>query len=306
MIKIKKYKNLQIVLFFLVPTLLFYTYFLIMPIFDSLRLSFFSGKLLVPDKFVGFANYVKLFTVAPFNVRFFNAFLNTIEHFAIVAAIQNIVPFILAVIVSKRVRFAAFFRVIFFLPSIMPIIVVGFLFKMMLNPVWGVVDKFLKLLHLDFLIRPWLGDPQLAIPVISVIGGWVFFGVPFVLFLAGIKGINSEIVEAARIDGASELGIIKSIMLPMLKPVFGLVTTLAVIGSITQFDLVYAAANAMGDPAYHTDIFGTLFFRTIFGANQTGVTSDLGLAAAIATIMFLIVLVGAFFVLGATRRREEL
>ncbi|MHB1276336.1 MAG: carbohydrate ABC transporter permease [Candidatus Humimicrobiaceae bacterium] len=261
---------------------------------------------MTPDKFVGLSNYVKLFTISPFNLRFFNAFLNTIELFAIVATVQNIVPLIIAIIVSKKIRFGGFFRVIFFLPSIMPVIVVGFLFKMILNPVWGIVDKILTFLHLNFLIRPWLGDPQLAIPVISLIGAWVYFGMPFVLFLAGIKGINIEIIEAARIDGASEFGILKSIIIPLLKPVFGIVTTLAVIGSITQFDLIYAAANAWGDPGYHTDVFGTLFFRTLFGANNTGVTSDLGLAAAIASIMFLFVLVGAIFVLRASRRKAEL
>lgn len=299
----KNYNNLQIVLLFLLPTLIFYTFFLTIPIFDSLRLSFFSGKLLIPDKFVGFYNYIKLFTVSPFNERFFNAFLNTLKLFVILAAFQNIVPFIMAIIVSKKIRFAAFFRVIFFLPSVLPVIVVGFLFKMMLNPVWGVADKILKFFHLDFLIRSWLGDAQLAIVTIALIGGWVYFGVPFVLFLAGIKSMDIGIIEAARIDGASEIGIAKNIIIPNLKPVFGLVTTLSVIGCFTQFDLVYSAANTWGDPAFHTDVFGTLFFRTIFGSNQTGVTSDLGLAAAIATMMFLFVLIGTILVLRFTRKR---
>jgi len=299
----RKRRNLQIILLFLLPTLVLYTALLVAPVFDSLRLSFFSGKLLVMDRYVGLANYVKLFTISPFNTAFYNAMVNTLELFLIVAAIQNTVPLLFAVLTSKKVRFAGFFRVVFFIPSLLPIIVVGFLFKTILNPVWGIVDKALRLIHLGFLIRPWLGDRLLAIPVISLIGAWVYFGVPFILFSAGIRGIDPEIIEAARIDGASELGLVRRIMLPLLLPIFGIITTLALIGNITQFDLIYSAANSYGDPAYHTDVLGTLFFRTMFGANTNGATSDLGLSAALASVMFLFVLVGEVFVLRLTRRK---
>jgi raffinose/stachyose/melibiose transport system permease protein len=294
--------NLQVILLFLLPTLIFYTMFLIVPVFDSLRLSFFSGKLLRIDKFVGLANYRKLFTVPPFNVAFFNAFGNTLELFVIMAVIQNTLPLAIAVIIT-RTKFVSFFRVVFFIPSLVPLIVVGFLFKMILNPVWGIVDKALRFAQLGFLVRPWLGDANLAIPVIALIGGWVYFGMPFVLFLAGINGIDRELFEAARIDGASELTVTRRIIIPLLLPVFGIVSTLALIGNITQFDLIYSAANAWGDPAYHTDVFGTLFYRTMFGANNTGATSDLGLAAALASVMFVLVLVGEVLVLRVTRRR---
>ncbi len=294
--------NLHVILLFLAPTLLFYTAFLILPVFDSLRLSLYSGKLLRIDRFVGLANFHRLFFVPPFNTAFFNAFRNTIELFVILAAIQNTIPLVFAVIIS-RVRFASFFRVVFFIPSLVPLIVVGFLFKMILNPVWGVLDKALRFIHLGLLVRPWLGDAHLAIPVIALIGGWVYFGLPFVLFLAGINSVDHEMIEAARIDGAGEIAVTRRIIIPLLLPVFGIVTTLALIGNITQFDLIYSAANAWGDPAYHTDVFGTLFYRSLFGANNTGITSDLGLAAALASVMFVIVLVGEILVLRFTRRR---
>ena len=294
--------SLRVILVFLLPTLIFYTAFLIVPVFDSLRLSLYTGKLLRIDRFVGLDNYRRLFTVPPFNTAFFNAFGNTIELFVILAAFQNIVPLIIALILS-RIRFASFFRVVFFIPSLVPLIVTGFLFKMILNPVWGIVDKALRFVGLGLLVRPWLGDAHLAIPVIAGIGGWAYFGMPFVLFLAGINGVSHEMLEAARIDGANELTVARRIILPLLLPVFGIVTTLALIGNITQFDLIYSAANAWGDPGYHTDVFGTLFFRTMFGANNTGITSDLGLAAALASVMFVLVLVGQAAVLRLTRRR---
>jgi len=294
--------SLQVILVFLVPKLLFYTLFLVLPVFDSLRLSLFSGKLLRIDHYVGLANFHRLFTQPPFSTMFFNAFRNTLELFVILAAIQNTIPLIIAVIIS-RIRFASFFRVVFFIPSLVPLIVVGFLFKMILSPVWGILDKALRFVGLGFLVRPWLGDAHLAIPVVSLIGGWVYFGLPFVLFLAGINGIDHEMIEAARIDGANEATVTRRIIIPLLLPVFGIITTLALIGNITQFDLIYSAANAWGDPGYHTDVFGTLFFRTMFGANNTGITSDLGLAAALASVMFMLVLVGEVIVLRLTRRR---
>ena len=294
--------NLQVILLFLLPTLIFYTLFLIVPVFDSLRLSLFSGKLLRIDRYVGFANYHRLFTVPPFNTAFFNAFGNTLELFFILAVIQNTIPLVFAVIIS-RIRFAGFFRVVFFIPSLLPLIVVGFLFKLILNPVWGIVDKALRFIHLGFLVRPWLGDAHLAIPVIALIGGWVYFGVPFVLFLAGINGIDQEMIEAARIDGASEIAVTRAHRHP------------AAAAGVRHRDHPRAdrehhavrpdlcRGQRLGDPAYHTDVFGTLFFRTMFGANNTGITSDLGLAAALASVMFVLVLIGQVAVLRFTRRR---
>ena len=116
--------SLRVILLFLLPTLIFYTAFLIVPVFDSLRLSLYSGKLLRIDRFVGLDNYRRLFTVPPFNTAFFNAFGNTIELFVILAAFQNIVPLIIALILS-RIRFASFFRVVFFIPSLVPLICHG-------------------------------------------------------------------------------------------------------------------------------------------------------------------------------------
>ena len=301
--KIKKVK--WIIFFFLAPALVLYTWFLTIPILNSLRLSFYTGNLFKAEKFVGLANYIKLFTQSPFNERFLGAFLNNLKFFIVLCIVQNLIALILAIILTRKFKGSEFFRTIYFIPTTLSVLVVGFLFNLMLNPVWGLLDKILRMIGLGFLVRPWLGDSLTALPAISVIGAWQYIGIPLILFTAGINGINKEIFEAARVDGVSPIGLARHIVLPLLKPVIGIVLILTFIGNFTHFDLIYAIATTCGNPNYTTDIFGTFFYRTTFGRGTVAFNPDIGLGAAIATTMFVIIFIGVIIWLLAFRRKEE-
>ena len=266
-------------------------------------MSFYSGNLFSPKKFVGFENYIKLFTQYPFNERLLGAFINNVKYFSIVCILLISTSLILALILTKKFRGSEFFRIIYFIPTTISVLITGFLFNLMLNPVWGLLDKILRVLNLEILIRPWLGDPKTIIPVIAIVTVWQYIGIPLVLFTAGISGINKEIFEAARIDGVSEIGLVKNIIMPLLKPVTGIVFILTFITIFTQFDVVYAIATSFGNPNYSADVFSTFFYRTIYGSH--GSISDPGLGTAIATIMFIVVLVGVTIWLLIFRRSEE-
>ncbi|MCL5772320.1 MAG: sugar ABC transporter permease [Actinobacteria bacterium] len=302
----KKNRKLKpIIIFFLAPALILYSWFLIVPILNSLRLSFYTGNLFKAEKFVGLANYIKLFTQSPFNERLIGAFVNNIKFFVVLCIVQNLTALILAIILTRKFKGSEFFRTIFFIPTTLSVLVVGFLFNLMLNPTWGFIDKILKAIGLEVLIRPWLGDPVTALPTISLIGSWQYIGIPLILFTAGIKGIDQEIFEAARVDGVSQIGLIRYITLPLLKPIIGVVIILTFIGNFTAFDIVYAVASTMGNPNYTTDIFGTFFYRTTFGRGTASFNPDPGLGAAIATIMFFVVFIGVILWLAIFRRKEE-
>lgn len=274
---------------------------MILPILQSLRFSFFTGKGIIPDQFVGFGNYAKLFTQFPFRARLFNVLKNNFLFYFMVMVSQNLFGFVLAILITRKIRGRKFFQSLFFVPTALSVIVVGFIFKLILNPVWGVFDKMLRLFGLGFLIQPWLGSPGTALPILALVTAWHNIGIPVVFFSAGIDGVSNDILEAARIDGVSVLGEIRHILIPILKPVIGIVTILTFVGNFSEFEIVYSMETAYGNPEYATDVFGSFFYRTAFGTVMNNV-NDVGLGAALASIMFLIILCGVLFFLRITRR----
>jgi len=276
---------------FLLPAVLIYTVFLLLPILDSMRLSFYSGKGLIPDKFVGFENYVKLFTQFPFKERMINAFSNNIKFFFIVTLIQNIFGFFIAFFVTRKIIGKGFFRKISFLPTTLSVLVVGFLFKLILNPTWGIFDKMLTALGLESFILPWLGNSLTALPVLAIVVSWQFMGESVLFYTAGIDAIPEEVTEAALIDGANPLQELWYIILPSILPIIGIVTILIFIGDFTQFDIVYAMSTTQANPAFGTDLFGSLFYRAAFSTPVRG-GWGMGMGAAVSTVMFFIVFSG--------------
>ncbi|MBN2073535.1 MAG: sugar ABC transporter permease, partial [Actinobacteria bacterium] len=280
-----------------------YTAFMILPLFNSMRMSFYTGSGIVPDQFCGMQNYIKLFTQFPFRDRLFNAFFNNVKFFLMVSFFQNVAGFFIAVLLTRKIRGTKFYRTFFFIPTALSVIVVGFLFKLMLNPVWGIVDKILKSIGLGFIIRPWLGDPATALPVLSIVTAWHMIGIPLIFFTAGMDGIPEEVIEASRIDGINIWGEVRHILFPLIKPIIGIVFILTFVGNFSEFEIVYSMETVYGNPAFATDVFGSFFYRTTFGTVMN-VISDVGLGATIATIMFIIILIGVIFFLRLSRREE--
>lgn len=289
---------------YIAPAFAIYTVFMLVPIINSMRLSFYSGTGLIPTEFVGFDNYIKLFTQYPFNERFWNAFGNNIKFFLMVTVYQNIFGFLMAVLLTRGLKFSGFLRKVSFIPTTLSVLVVGFLFSMIFNPVWGIFDKILTVIGLESIIRPWLGDSQTALPIISFVVSWQFFGESIIFYTAGIDAIDREVLESARIDGAGFWGEIWYIILPSLIPVVSIVTILIFVGDFTQFDIIYAMSTSMGNPRYSTDIFGSLFYRVAFSSPERG-GWGMGMGAAVATMMFVFVFIGVSLFLVFFGKRKE-
>ncbi len=291
---------------YIMPAFVIYTLFMLVPIVNSMRLSFYTGEGLIPQEFAGFDNYRKLFTQYPFNERFWNAFWNNIRFFLMVTVYQNILGFLVAVLLTRGLKFSGFLRKLSFIPTTLSVLVVGFLFSMIFNPIWGIFDKILTFAGLESLIRPWLGDPQTALPILAFVVSWQFFGESIIFYTAGVDAIDEEILEASRIDGASFFQEIRHIILPSVLPVVGIVTILIFVGDFTQFDIVYAMSTSMGNPGYSTDIFGSLFYRAAFSSPERG-GWGMGMGATVATMMFLFVFIGvSLFLLFFNRKRRKL
>lgn len=291
---------------FTIPALVIYVWFMAFPLFNSMRLSFYTGTGLVPSKFVGLQNYLELFTNPLFKDRLICALKNTFILFAICMGIQNTLGLMFANILSGRLKGHSVYRTIIFLPATMSVLVTGFLWKLILNPHWGAVNQLLTHLGFErFSGYPWLGKPETAMIMVGLVTAWQWVGIPTMIFLAGFQGIAEDIHEAASIDGASATQIFWGIKLPLLVPVIGLVSILTFVGNFNAFDIVFAMTNARGAPEYSTDIMGTLFYRIGIAGQHPVAQPNMGIGASIATVIFFILFLGVSLWL-FTRERSGL
>src|SRR5512138_1303233 len=157
---------------FLLPAVLVYIIFMAGPLFDSLRLSLYTGQGYTPTQFVGLQNYIDLFTNPLWRERFFGAFWHTCVFFDVHMIVQNSLGLFFANLLSSEFRGRDVFRTIIFAPATLSVLVTGFLWTLILNPNWGAVNKTLVAMGLRQYALPWLGRENLALPVISLTSVW--------------------------------------------------------------------------------------------------------------------------------------
>ena len=292
-------------LLMLLPGLLIYAFFMAWPLLNSLRLSFYQGSGFTPTEFVGFNNYVELFTNPHWRDRFLNALSNTFVFFGIHMLVQNTLGLLFATILASGLRGHSIYRTIIFVPATLAVLVTGFLWRLILNPQWGAVNYVLREIGLRSWARPWLGDEDVVLIVISLVSSWQWVGLPTMMFLAGLITIPEELVEAARMDGASAWGIFWKIKIPLLGAVIGMVSVLTFVGNFNAFDVVYAMTSARGDPKYSADLLASFFYRTGIAGEHPVAVANMGIGAAVATCTFLILLAGVSLWLLLGRRRAD-
>ncbi len=296
-------KRRRIWFLFLLPALIVYIVFMAFPLLNSMRLSLYSGRGLTPDHFVGFENYVELFTNPLWKDKFFNALLNTFVFFGVHMFVQNTLGLLFATLLSAPLKGRNIYRTIIFVPATMSVVVTGFLWQIILNPRWGAVNKLLEAVHLGGLARPWLGDPDLVLIVIALVSSWQWVGLPTMMFLAGFLTIPDELIEAARIDGASGWQIFWKVKMPLLTPVIGIVSVLTFVGNFNAFDVIFAMAGTRGEPGYAADLLATFFYRTGLAGEMPAARPNMGVGAAVATVIFVILLSGVSLWLVSSRQR---
>ena len=290
------------VLVFLAPALLIYTAFSAWPLLDTQRLGLYTTDDAGHAVFVGLDNFRKLLFDEHWYGEFRYAMVNNIVFFVIHTLVQNPVALLLAALLSLRgLRGAAAYRTVLFLPTLLSVVIIGFSWQLILSPLWGVTERLMDFLGLGDHFGPWLGDEDTALRTVALISVWQFVGVPLMLIYAALIAIPEEVVEAAAVEGAGAWRIFWAIRLPLILPTLGLVNILTFIGNFNAFDLIYAVKGALAGPNYSTDLLGTLFYRTFFGYQSQPGSATMG--AALATVMFLVILSGVAVYLFAVQRR---
>ncbi|SUZ32702.1 Lactose transport system permease protein LacF [Roseibaca ekhonensis] len=287
---------------FLAPAVLIYTAIMIIPLFGTLNLSLFARAEDGTRVFVGLQNFRTLFGDDRWSDAFWNATGNNLWFFVIHMLVQNPIGIALAAILSTpKLRFAAFYRTAIFIPAILSFVIVGFVWKLILSPLWGVAPTFMDALGLGDWFAPWLGLERSALTTLALISVWQFVGIPMMLMYAALLSIPDEVLEAAEMDGITGASQFWKIKLPLLLPTIGIISILTFVGNFNAFDLIYVTQGALAGPNFTTDILGSYLFRTFFGFQlQLG---DPNMGATVATVMFAIILVGVSIYLFGVQTR---
>ena len=279
------------ILVFLTPGTAVYSVFMVYPLLDSLRRSFFDDD----GNYAGLANYDILFTNPTFSHRFWDALGHNFQFFAFHMVLQNPVALLLAVLLTVQgVRGLNIYRTLIFLPTTMSIVIVGFIWRLILSPIWGVTETI-------GLETPLLGESNTVLPTLSLISVWQWVGIPMIFFYAVLIAIPKDLIEASRVDGAGSWQVFRDITFPLILPMLGIISVLTYIANFNAFDLIYQVKGIVAGPDFASDIMGTFFYRTFFGAS--GTTGSAALGATVASVMFLIILVGVLLFMFGWQRR---
>lgn len=279
--KIKLNDDFYTAIPFMLPSLLGFIIFLVIPIISSFFISFTNYKGSFANmKFIGFHNYKLLL----FDSKFWQSVSVTLIFVAACICFQLILGFIYAVILNKSIKGRIFFRSIIFLPVVLSSVAVCISFLFIFHPSQGPVNNFLKSLSLPPV--PWLTDKSTALLTIIIVFVWQSFGYYMVIFLSGLQSINYNLYEAAEIDGASELKKLFYITIPSLSPVIFFSLIISVINAFKAFDHIYIMTGGQygGGPAGSTRVLAFDIYQNGFLFWQVGY------GAAEAVILFLIIL----------------
>lgn len=287
---------------FLLPAALLYGVFQLYPLLTAVVNSFYSWNGFDRDAFIGIKNFIVLLTEKPYNTTFINAFKHNWIFFIIKVFADLFIAYLLALLINSRLKGKEFFKTVFFLPKLLSVIVVGFLFSLILNPNSGALNTILRGVGLDFLAQPWLGHPDTALITIILVSSWGGIGFSMLIFLASIQAVDNEIFEAARIDGAHGFKMLFQITIPMTMNAIMVMTILTFIGAFETFELIFAMQGSSGGPYYSTDVLATFFYRLAFGSADGG--QAIGLGSALAVILFFIIACSTALLLFYFRKKE--
>lgn len=279
-------------LWFLVPALTVLVVFFAIPTVFNFVYAFTNWSSFKSSiDFIGPDNFVSLFS----NGTLVNALTVTLVYAVLVAIFQNLFGLALALLLERDTRTNRALRVAFFVPVIMSALAVGYIFQAMLKPD-GALNGILSLLTGQNVDIAWLGSTTWTIVAVALIHAWKWMGLSMLIYLAGLKTISDDVIEAARLDGAGWWTTFRSIRFPLLAPAVTFNVATALLGSMNGFDIVQA--TTAGGPGGTTELLNIFIFRT-FGQGLFAQATTMSL------VLFVVVAVLAFPVIRILRKRED-
>jgi ABC-type sugar transport system permease subunit len=260
----------------LAPALILLLVFVAYPILESVRVSFGSWDGVGAVVFRGLANYTRLFTDGVFA----SSLITSLEFFAIVTIVTVVLAVLLANAVSRGVPGRSFFRVVWFLPVIVPVTVSGVFWASAFQPTTGIVNTLLGAVGLGS-THSWLASGSTVIYVVAFASVWTQAGYAMLLLLGAMESVPVEVHEAAELDGVGPVARLFRITLPIIFPMLGTVTVLMAVFSFNAFGIIYGMTN--GGPGNASSILPVLVYKESF------LQQDYGYGSATAVITCLVV-----------------
>ena len=296
-------------LWFILPGFVLYTVFVVYPIFAAVQISFTHWDGIGEQKFVGFANYVELFTNKMLFDQLANALGNSLTILALNVLVTLPLQLYMAYKIYTKMRGHNFVQAMIFSPQFISTPVIVFMATLILDGNIGVFNQLLRGIGLGEWARPWLGIPEYGIYVVWAMNAWAGIGVGMVFFLGAMKMIDREMIEAAYLDGAGYWRRFFSIVLPQIRMTVLNMLILTYIFSMTVFDFSFILGGAAGGINRNMDVLALFFFRIAFGENSavggTMNTNAMGMGTTIACVMFVLVFVVSVFQVVLTYRQGE-
>jgi raffinose/stachyose/melibiose transport system permease protein len=270
---------------YMAPGVLWYAFMVIVPLCIMIGMSFFDWRSVLDNKFIGLGNYKELFSDRIFKT----ALLNNLKIILICLVGQVGLGFIVSLLVNSKVlKFAKVHRVAIFLPVILSTVVVGFMWSIVYNNDFGIVNEFFRIIGRPDLARSWLDNPDIVIFCLAIPLIWQYIGYNMVIFLAGLQGIPTEVLEVAAIDGANAFQRARYITLPLMKNTFFVVIMLCISGNMKIFDHIYIMTN--GGPGSSSMVLALYAYKMSFGASRFGYANTVSVSILVISLALIFVL----------------
>ena len=276
---------------FLVPTLLVYVVFIILPIFIAIGYSFTRYSGIGKARFIGLDNYKRLFH----DQLFWKSLQNTAIIFVLASVLLLVLSFLLALLLNNKLKFADTSKALVFSPAIIAPIIVGIIWVYILDPKIGVINNILRSIGAGSLAKQWIGGTVLSPYSMAIIYFWQQLGYLTTIFIAGLKMIPEEVLEAVKVDGANAVQRVFYLIIPMMRSSISTVIVLIITGIFKIFEIVQQTTG--GGPNHMSETLVTYSYSMTFQS------SEYGYGMSIATVTFLISLgiTGIYFLFSKER-----
>ncbi|THF84227.1 carbohydrate ABC transporter permease [Cohnella fermenti] len=276
---------------FVAPSVLLFAFTILLPIVLTFVFSFYDWNGIGSMTFAGLDNYTRAFE----DRIYLQSYGHIFGYIGATIVLEVLVGLVLAGLVTSGHKGSALFRLAFFTPVMLPMIVVSFLWKFVYNSDFGMLNSMLRSIGLGNWAHVWLGDPKTALIAICFVSGWVYAGFYMTIFYSGITRISKEVFESAYLDGANEFQIFTRIKVPMIRALVDTGILLCVLTGFQSFDLFYVMTN--GGPYNSTEIVPTYLVKVVFSHMSVGYGSALA--------VLLTIVISILGVLGRLLQRKD-
>ncbi len=266
---------------YILPSFLLYTFVVFVPILLAAYYGFFDWSGGTTKEFIGWENYINLLQ----DTRFWAALKNNLFLVVVCVIGQIGLAFIFAMLLSSRLaRWKNFHRTVSFFPSVLSAVVIGFIWSMIYDYNYGLLNTFLKVIGLEDKIQPWLSNADIAMVLVTIPLIWQYVGYYLIIIMSSIASIDTQIFEMAEIDGATGFKKAVYITLPLIKNTIMVCITLCIAGNMKAFDHIWTMTS--GGPGNATEVVALYAYKSSFSSQKMGYGSAMSIGILIISLLF--------------------